>query len=276
MIDLNKYRENIYQNSGLRECPHYGEDGVILKIFSEIGVGEQPYVIEFGESRSLGTTTRSFRLKYKAGAFYFSERLSLKTRLLNILDVFKVVGNTGQLGYLKFLNDLPFEAFCTPENIVDLLSRAQTRKIDILTIDIDSYDYFVAERFLTEGLHPSLLILEYNWNLPLQPPLSYPYPCEVKKAARNKRVFGANYTAMASLAERFEYRLVHISGFCNLFFVKKWHAEKFLAPNADSEIPTSDEDCVRFADLCCQKGFRPSWFGERPIKPEDIADFIEI
>ena len=62
MIELKEYRENIYQNYGLRECPHYGEDGVILKIFEEIGVSENPYCIEFGELRVLGTTTRSYRI----------------------------------------------------------------------------------------------------------------------------------------------------------------------------------------------------------------------
>ena len=37
MIDLNLYRKNLYTNSGVRPCPGYGEDGVILKIFEVIG-----------------------------------------------------------------------------------------------------------------------------------------------------------------------------------------------------------------------------------------------
>ena len=66
MIDLSNYRKNIYQNYGFRECPHYSEDGVILKIFDEIGVSNYPQCVEFGELRVLGTTTRAFRIFYKA------------------------------------------------------------------------------------------------------------------------------------------------------------------------------------------------------------------
>ena len=66
MIDLSNYKKNIYQNYGFRECPFYGEDGVIEKIFSQIGVSELPTCVEFGELRVLGTTTRSFRIRYKS------------------------------------------------------------------------------------------------------------------------------------------------------------------------------------------------------------------
>ena len=65
MLDLSNYRENIYQNYGYRECPYYGEDGVILKIFEEIGVSDNPCCVEFGELRVLGTTTRSYRIFHK-------------------------------------------------------------------------------------------------------------------------------------------------------------------------------------------------------------------
>lgn len=42
MIDLNQYRRNIFQRAGVRECPHYSEDGVILEVFRQIGVGKNP------------------------------------------------------------------------------------------------------------------------------------------------------------------------------------------------------------------------------------------
>ena len=70
-IDLNKFRRNIYTNSGVKPCPGYGEDGVILEIFKHIGVSQNPICIEFGELRVLGTTTRAFRINYLAKALYF-------------------------------------------------------------------------------------------------------------------------------------------------------------------------------------------------------------
>ena len=85
MINLNDFRENIYQNEGLRECPHYGEDGVILKIFEIIKPNKKPLIIEFGETRSLGTTTRSFRIKYKSRSIYFTGDLTFKSTLLTFI-----------------------------------------------------------------------------------------------------------------------------------------------------------------------------------------------
>jgi hypothetical protein len=49
LIDLNDYRKNIYYNYGVKECPHYSEDGVIEKIFTEIGLEEKSFIVEFGE-----------------------------------------------------------------------------------------------------------------------------------------------------------------------------------------------------------------------------------
>ena len=75
MINLNNYRKNIFQNYGVKECPYYSEDGVILKIFEEVNISKKPVVVEFGEHRVLGTTTRAFRIKY------FSKSISENDRI---------------------------------------------------------------------------------------------------------------------------------------------------------------------------------------------------
>ena len=49
----------------------------------------------------------------------------------------------------------------TPSNINELLKIAQTPKdLDILSIDIDSYDYWVWKA--VEGYSPKIVIIEYN------------------------------------------------------------------------------------------------------------------
>ena len=68
MTDLNLYRHNYFTRAGVRPCPGYGEDGVLRKIFNTVGVSNDPKCVEFGELRSLGTTSRSFRLDYIAKA----------------------------------------------------------------------------------------------------------------------------------------------------------------------------------------------------------------
>ena len=126
MIDLNNFRKNIYQNEGVRECPHYSEDGVILKIFETIGINKDPLAIEFGETRSLGTTTRAFRIRYKARCIYFTGNLNFKSTILNVLDILKISLNKSDFEYLKFLFNMPFKFFVTPDNIISLFKKKKS------------------------------------------------------------------------------------------------------------------------------------------------------
>ena len=220
MINLNDYRQNIYHRFGLRECPHYGEDGVILKIFDAIGVKKKTLIIEFGENRSLGTTTRSFRIKYASRAVYFASGLTAESKVLNVIDIFKVAAKLFNLKTLKFFFSMPFDFHVTPNNILSLFSKLNISSIDILTIDIDSYDYHIAKKILLGGYRPRLIILEYNPSLPLQSRLSIPFPPKNKFGEGNKRVYGARYGAINDLMTKHEYKLIHVSGFCNLFYIE--------------------------------------------------------
>lgn len=275
MINLNDFRANIYQDEGVRQCPHYSEDGVILKIFETIGTGPSPLAVEFGETRSLGTTTRSFRIRYKARSIYFTGNLSARSTRLNIMDIFKISFRKADPGFLKFLLNLPFKFFVTPDNILKLFNDKKANDIDILTIDIDSYDYFIAKKILENGYKPRLLILEYNFNLGLNNSISYPYKSNKKKPV-NKRAFGASYGALNKLATKYGYKLVHVSGFCNLFYVREDFAIYFSAPDLNTELMHSDEEVIEFIDKYCQKGFIPTWLYAPELQPEDFEYFEQV
>jgi hypothetical protein len=275
MINLNDFRKNIFQNEGVRECPHYSEDGVILKIFETIGTNSKPLIVEFGETRSLGTTTRSFRIRYKARAIYFTGDLNLRSTYLNILDILKVTYKKVDLSYLKFLTNMPFKFFVTPDNILNLFEKKKVNEIDLLTIDIDSYDYFIARKILENNFKPRLLILEYNFNLGMELSLSVPYVSS-KVKPNNSRIFGASYKALNNLANQYGYTLVHVSGFCNLFYVRNEDAHFFETPDLSKEIIKSDAEVKIFAEKFCQKGFLPSWFTEKQLERTDLEYFVEV
>ena len=209
MINLNNYRKNIYHNEGFNECPHYSEDGIILKIFEEIGVNKLPTVIEFGEHRTLGTTTRAFRIKYLSKAIYFAGNLGLYSKTFNVIDIIKIVLNYKNPKYLKFLFNQPFKYFVTPENFIDLLDKSKVSNIDICCIDIDSYDFFIAKKILNSPKNVNLYIVEYNPNLPLDKSLTLPHPPE-KLKKQNKRIYGASFKAMNDLFTKHNYKLIHI------------------------------------------------------------------
>ena len=275
MINLNKYRKNIYHNEGYNKCPHYSEDGVILKIFEEIGANNVPTVVEFGEHRTLGTTTRAFRIKYISKAIYFAGNLGLYSKIFNIIDVFKIVLNFKSFKYFKFLFNQPFKYFVTPENFIDLLDKNKVDDIDICCIDIDSYDFFIAKKILNSPKNVKLYIVEYNPNLPLDKSLSLPYP-QKKLQKQNKRIYGASFKAMDKLFKKHDYKLIHISGYCNLFYIKNEFRKIFESPNHIKEIPKNDEDVNLFTQKFGMDNFVPSWVGEKYLSENDLVDFIEI
>ena len=203
MIDLNKFRKNIYQNHGVRECPHYGEDGVILKIFETIGVSKKPCCIEFGELRVLGTTTRSYRIFYRAKSLYFSFSYDFRSFYLNIFDVFKLVYKTKKLSFLSFLFNFPFKQFATTDNIEDIFkkSKIKKKKLDLITIDLDTSDYYITKKVLELGYLPKLFIVEYNPFYGLDKNCTYPNDSTFSPS--NPRIYGASYKAMNNLFENF-------------------------------------------------------------------------
>ena len=281
LIDLNDYRKNIYHNYGLKECPHYSEDGVIEKIFTEIGLEEKPFIVEFGETRSLGTTTRAFRIGYSSRAMYFVGSIDFYSKILNILDVLKATLLTRNIKCLKFLMNMPFMFFVKPENIVDLFDKILAKEvinrnnIDILTIDIDSYDYYIVKELLEHEYKPRLFIVEYNPNLPIDQALSYPN-VEALSQSNNRKVYGASYLAMDNLIEKFGYELVHISGFCNLFYIRNENSGLFTKPDINKERPVSKKEVIKFVDLYCQKDFRPSWFDEPDLNEKELKFFDKV
>lgn len=274
MIDLNKYRRNVYQNYGFKECPYYGEDGVILKIFETVPVNKNPKVVEFGEHRALGTTTRSFKIKYFAESLYFAGDISLKTYYLNIIDILKI-SITKNILYLKFFLNLPFRYFVNIKNIIRLLKIKKIKNLDIFCIDIDSYDYFIIKEVLENKIYPSLFIVEYNPSLPVNKSLSLTTSYN-NKNKKNKRIYGASFLAMYNLFKKYEYKLIHISGFCNLFFIKKDFSNNFAEPDFNLEIPKNDEEVKNYIIKFCQPGFIPSWLGERKLNSDDLKEFVNV
>ena len=276
MLDLSNYRENIYQNYGYRECPYYGEDGVILKIFEEIGVSDNPCCVEFGELRVLGTTTRSYRIFHKAKSLYFSFSYDFRSFYLNVIDVFKTIFLTGSIGYLKFLFNFPFKEFVTTSNIETIFTKNNISKhdLDLLTVDLVSSDYYIIKKILELGYRPKLFILEYNPSFGLLKKCSYPNDLEFVPS--NSRLYGASYQAMNSLMSGYKYSLCHVTGFCNLFYVREDFSDKFLVPDIQEEFTDTDEKISNYLEKYCQKGFIPSWLNAPKLSDDDFLKLDDV
>lgn len=268
-VDLNNFRENIFNYAGIRSCPGYGEDGVLKKIFETIGTTKAPYCVEFGELRSLGTTTRYFRINFRSDAFYFSGSLDFKSRVLNILDVFKVIRTQRNLKYFTFLLSQPKNRFIRLENCLELLSPLRKREVDLLVADIDSYDFELVTKIIELVTKPRVLIVEYNPSLPPDRVLFWRENMS-RSLSTNPRMYGASYGAWINLLELQNYRLVHISGFCNLIFIRGDVKHEFTQPQIQDEITDTNEKVLEFAARYCLPGFRPSWIDAPPLTEDEF------
>ena len=178
--------------------------------------------------------------------------------------------------------NMPFMFFVKQENIVDLFDKILAKErlnrndIDILTIDIDSYDYYIVKELLEHEYNPRLFIVEYNPNLPIDQALSYPNIENPIHLPNIRKVYGASYLAMNNLMEKFSYKLVHISGFCNLFYIRNEYSGVFAKPDINKELPVSKKEVIEFVDLYCQKGFRPSWLEEPELNEEELKFFDKV
>lgn len=269
--DLNNFRKNIYTNSGVKPCPGYGEDGVLIEIFRQIGVSQKPLCVEFGELRVLGTTTRSFRIKYCAKALYFSGSMDFRSRYLNFLDICKITFSSKNVKFMKFLCNQPKKLFASTKNISEIVRKfSRSNEIDLFVIDIDSFDFEIVYELLTSRIRPRVLVVEYNPSIPKNKSL-YWTAMNTKTNSINLRLYGASYEAWEKLMKTYGYSLVHVSGFCNLHYIRGDIEHNFVKPNIKKEKTDTNEKVLLFVEKNCLPGFRPSWLNYPALTPVEIA-----
>jgi len=269
MIDLNLYRKNIYTNSGVRPCPGYGEDGVLSKIFESRGVSANPTCIEFGELRVLGSTTRSYRIENYANATYFSSTMDFRSRVLNVLDILKLSAEQKSFRSWKFFKSMPKKLEVNPDDVLIKLRISQNSQIDLFVVDIDSFDYEVVSTILKRGIAPRVFVVEYNPNLPHNENLYVKFGQDLGRAP-NRKIYGASFNVWMNLFVDSDYRLVHISGFCNLIFIRNDVHGNFTIPNILEEITDTKEKVMTFAERYCLPGFIPSWLNSPDLSSNEL------
>lgn len=157
--------------------------------------------------------------------------------------------------------------FVTPANVVNLLKGFNTpQSFDFLSIDIDSFDYYVLEALLS-AFRPTVIVAEVNEVIP--PPLkfsmNYGPGCEM---SFKKRFYGQSLAQLQLLCERFGYHIIHLY-YMDVILIDKAYAEG---------EPQSLESLYQtgFKDLP-----RPSYYQDYPFDIESVqsaspAEALEI
>jgi hypothetical protein len=118
--------------------------------------------------------------------------------------------------YSGFSDASLLRARVTPHNVLNLLAACETPKdFGFLSLDIDSYDYFVLEQILS-AYRPSLICTEINEKIP--PPVRFTVKWYEDYSWNKDHFFGQSLAMAESLAKQNQYDLVQLE-YNNAFFI---------------------------------------------------------
>ena len=190
------------------------EDGLLLALFERAGWGESRFV-EIGSGKSGGNAAG---LAHECG--WSGLMIELSERSVEGARK-KFAGNRG----ITVVG-----ARVTPANINALLAEhGYAGEVDLLSIDIDSYDYWVLEALT--GTTPRILVLEYN--ALFGPERRVTIPLEQPLDGTPKGYNGASLAALTDLASRKGYRLVA----CEQAGVNAFFLRHDVAPDTPAVTP---------------------------------------
>jgi hypothetical protein len=179
------------------------EDGVLFALLNRAGWGTRRFV-EIGSGKSGGTAAG---LAHECGWAGMMIEVSAKS-----------VGGARK----KFAGNrlvTVIEAEVTPGNVNGLLEQhGYQGEVDVLSIDIDSYDYWVFNALSVTS--PRILVLEYN--ALFGPERRVTVPLDQPLSSAPKGYCGASLAALTDLAARKGYRLVTCENAgVNAFFLRE-------------------------------------------------------
>lgn len=173
-----------------------GEDGLILHLLSRAGV-ESRFVIEVGTEDGRQCNSANLILNFGwsgcliEGAKHHTDKAKQYFQACKAGD------------RVQILN-----AMTTPENINGLLQQAGVPKnTDVLSIDIDSYDYWLWQA--VDVVNPRIVVIEYNASFGPNQSVTVPYQDRQAMLVHgNPYYHGASITALTRLGQKKGYVLV--------------------------------------------------------------------
>jgi hypothetical protein len=240
---LSSYKKDVYSQSG--------EDGIIEKIFKIIGTGSK-VCIEFGAWNGfyLANTANLWTKKWKG---ILIEANKDKYR--------ELIKNTKKYDCHCICE---FVGFGKKNNLETILKNEKLSfDIDLLSIDIDSDDYYIFQSL--KKLKPRVIVCEYN---PSVPP-------HIEIVQPKNGHFGCSVKSLTKLAKRKGYELVAMTD-TNAIFVQKKLFPKFRNFETDPEFIMPKRHLVYvFSDMSQEYVFsrEPSNGCSHPSFEPKIGDY---
>jgi hypothetical protein len=186
-----------------KDTSQFGEQKIICDILKELSINVySQFIIDIGAGDGVeGSNTYHW---FREGASGLAVE-PVSNRFQNL-----AINHAG-------FDTVLYRGYATPDNIQFILKSAQTPHDPLfMSIDIDSYDYYVLQEIL-KYCRPSLVCCEINENMP--PPIKFAVtPNTTCSYTTGSHFYGMSISALAELCEEFDYDIVCLN-YVNAFIV---------------------------------------------------------
>ena len=189
-----------FKNAEYKVFSKYGCDGLLLYIFSKIGVTNRTFVeIGIQDGRECNTANLSIHFGWK-GLLIEGNKDWMEAAVRYYKKALGSMAGNVSIAH----------AMVTAENINTVLTeKAMTGEIDLFSVDIDSNDYWVWKAVTV--IKPKVVVIEYNASCGPTESLTMKYDPSFKYQKfyrENPLYYGASVTALAKLGTEKGYVLV--------------------------------------------------------------------
>ena len=249
---INAYEFSVYSQNG--------EDGVILSLLSRIGV-ETRYIVEIGTEDGRECNSANLILNFGwRGCLFEANKKSSDSARAYFSDCLGANSDRVRL----------INATVSPDNINQLLrSHDVPVRIDVLSMDIDSYEYWVWQAI--DYVIPRLVVIEYNASFGPERAVTIPYGSPEKPETQGIEYYhGASLTALERLGKQKGYVLLGCeSKGVNAFFVRR---ELAVEAGLKSVLPEQAFRPHYWRTLACSQDEQCRILAEAPLEEVEASN----
>lgn len=231
-----------------------GEDGILDVLRDQLSQSDR-YFIEIGAANGIENNTAWLLVAEKYNGMMVEGNARLVARARRMLASFSIGA--------EFAN-----IFVTQENVREIWDQALYKNPDVLSLDIDGNDYYIAAALLGFGLRPKIVVVEYNsafgptnsvtikykenFNFTSAHPTNLYYGVSIAAWQRLFRSHGYQFVTVdrngvnAFFVDPQYYRRDFLDGVRGLAFTEnRYQLAKFRVQNSEQLALIADQELVR-------------------------------